>query len=446
VGAFGEKLRQRREQRGLSLDAISNTTKISTRMLRAIEEEHFDQLPGGVFNKGFVRAYARHVGLNEEETVGEYLDALRESHVQSQAILPNFRASGRTSPPVDEPIPVDHATRAISPIDDAPTRIAGTETLRSEEARNEDAHDPDRRIHEDRRITARRSQDRDGHDRHIPDRNIPDRNIPDRNIHESRITEAVLPAPNSTGFEPTHPEVKLDQDFESLPPSFLDPSREPEAEHPLPPRQIAASMVANHASNYSWPQFRWEKLALPLLVISLVFVFWAFHRHNQNAAAAQPTIFSQPAPVPTPTTAAAVAPVATEPKKVSPVAATPSPFHPAVKLPDANTDPPARHSGGSKPAQPVLFTLVIRANQTSWIAISADGQLVARETLFAPAQTSVRASREITVRAGNSAGVSFSLNHHDISAPGSPGEARTYTFDSNGLRDSAAAQAPPTTR
>ena len=59
VGEFGEKLRKHREQRGIALDAISNTTKISTRMLRAIEEEHFDQLPGGVFNKGFVRAYAR---------------------------------------------------------------------------------------------------------------------------------------------------------------------------------------------------------------------------------------------------------------------------------------------------------------------------------------------------------------------------------------------------
>ena len=49
MGAFGEKLRKQREQRGIELDAISNTTKISTRMLRALEEEHFDQLPGGVF-------------------------------------------------------------------------------------------------------------------------------------------------------------------------------------------------------------------------------------------------------------------------------------------------------------------------------------------------------------------------------------------------------------
>src|SRR5207302_459969 len=60
--------------------------------LRALEEEHFDQLPGGVFNKGFVRAYARQVGLDEEEAVADYLAALRESQIRQQSILPDFRA------------------------------------------------------------------------------------------------------------------------------------------------------------------------------------------------------------------------------------------------------------------------------------------------------------------------------------------------------------------
>jgi len=92
VGAFGEKLRKQREQRGIALDAISNTTKISPRMLRALEDEHFDQLPGGVFNKGFVRAYARQVGLDEEEAITDYLTALRESQIRQQSILPDFRA------------------------------------------------------------------------------------------------------------------------------------------------------------------------------------------------------------------------------------------------------------------------------------------------------------------------------------------------------------------
>ena len=47
------------------------------RSLQALEDEHFDQLPGGIFNKGFVRAYARCVGLDEEKTLAEYLAAAK---------------------------------------------------------------------------------------------------------------------------------------------------------------------------------------------------------------------------------------------------------------------------------------------------------------------------------------------------------------------------------
>jgi cytoskeleton protein RodZ len=79
VPSFGEKLRKEREQRKITLDDISSSTKISTRMLRALEEEHFDQLPGGVFNKGFIRAYARHIGLDEEQAITDYLDATNQN-------------------------------------------------------------------------------------------------------------------------------------------------------------------------------------------------------------------------------------------------------------------------------------------------------------------------------------------------------------------------------
>jgi cytoskeleton protein RodZ len=75
MGSFGDRLRKEREQRGISLDDISLNTKIGTRLLRALEEEKFDQLPGGIFNKGFVRAYARHVGLDEEQAIADYLSA-----------------------------------------------------------------------------------------------------------------------------------------------------------------------------------------------------------------------------------------------------------------------------------------------------------------------------------------------------------------------------------
>ncbi len=73
--SFGEGLKREREKKKITLDQVSVSTKISVRMLRAIEEERFDQLPGGIFNKSFVRAYARHLGLDEEQVVDDYMAA-----------------------------------------------------------------------------------------------------------------------------------------------------------------------------------------------------------------------------------------------------------------------------------------------------------------------------------------------------------------------------------
>jgi cytoskeletal protein RodZ len=79
MGKFGDTLRQEREFRGITLDTITRVTKISNRHLVALEQEHFDVLPGGVFNKSMVREYARVVGLDQEEWVGRYLSAHRST-------------------------------------------------------------------------------------------------------------------------------------------------------------------------------------------------------------------------------------------------------------------------------------------------------------------------------------------------------------------------------
>jgi len=73
--SFGEKLKLEREKRNITLEQISVSTKIGIRMLQALEEDKFNQLPGGIFNKGFVRAYSRFVGLDEDQTIAEYLQA-----------------------------------------------------------------------------------------------------------------------------------------------------------------------------------------------------------------------------------------------------------------------------------------------------------------------------------------------------------------------------------
>lgn len=78
MGAFGDRLRREREMRGITLDEITESTKISRRHLEALEGEHFDQLPGGVFNKGFVRAYARFLGIDGDQAVADYSAASNE--------------------------------------------------------------------------------------------------------------------------------------------------------------------------------------------------------------------------------------------------------------------------------------------------------------------------------------------------------------------------------
>jgi cytoskeletal protein RodZ len=79
MGRFGEELRKERISRGIALEEITEATKISSRHLLALEEEQFRQLPGGVFNKGIVRSYARVVGLDEDAWVGRFMNAYQQS-------------------------------------------------------------------------------------------------------------------------------------------------------------------------------------------------------------------------------------------------------------------------------------------------------------------------------------------------------------------------------
>jgi cytoskeleton protein RodZ len=79
MGQFGQDLRMERESRGVALESIIGTTKISVRHLQALEREDFNALPGGVLNKGIVRGYARACGLDEEAWVRRYLAAYHQS-------------------------------------------------------------------------------------------------------------------------------------------------------------------------------------------------------------------------------------------------------------------------------------------------------------------------------------------------------------------------------
>jgi cytoskeleton protein RodZ len=85
VGTFGDKLKRERELRGVTLEEIAEATKIGTRSLKALEDEQFDQLPGGIFNKGFVKAYAKFLGLDEEQAVSDFVTAQGEQPATSKS-------------------------------------------------------------------------------------------------------------------------------------------------------------------------------------------------------------------------------------------------------------------------------------------------------------------------------------------------------------------------
>jgi len=75
---IGEKLRLAREARGIALRDISEQTRISIRYLEAIETDDFKRLPGGIFNRSFIRAYAKFIGFDEHNALEDYARTLRE--------------------------------------------------------------------------------------------------------------------------------------------------------------------------------------------------------------------------------------------------------------------------------------------------------------------------------------------------------------------------------
>jgi len=371
MGSFGDKFRKERERQGVKLEDVSKSTKISVRMLRAIEEEHFDQLPGGVFNKGFIRAYAKHLGMDEEEAVASYLAAL--NHLDGT-----------------QPIPETVAVQPGAAADQSGNRGG------------------ERRA--DRRKGDRRSS----------------------------------AVPTSTD---ELPELQL-----------------PKAEHVRPRRKLA---IHDDADGIGWR----IPLLLALLLVSGA-IWWTRSRNARtrgvgSAAAAVPLPAASsapsgagsngydntvkpvasvavshaasparpatqtPAPTPAQTPAKTTSHAALLPSSPQGSVAVNSPGHtesaPQEKR-DAVATPPA-----SKPR--ANLTLVIRAQENSWIAVTADGQPVIQETLIAPAHASIRATKEIVVRAGNSAGVTFSLNGEDFSPPASEGEVKTFMFDAAGMHE-----------
>lgn len=74
MASIGEELKRERELRGISLQEISDSTKVNLTFLRALEQDELEKLPGSFFTKGIIRTYTRYIGIDE----GPILDSYRE--------------------------------------------------------------------------------------------------------------------------------------------------------------------------------------------------------------------------------------------------------------------------------------------------------------------------------------------------------------------------------
>ena len=97
---IGEQLRLAREGQHIPLREVSDQTRISVHYLEAIEANEFRRLPGGIFNRSFVKAYARYVGVDEKDAVESYMRFMREAgEPAEEGTSSHYHAKVYTDPP-----------------------------------------------------------------------------------------------------------------------------------------------------------------------------------------------------------------------------------------------------------------------------------------------------------------------------------------------------------
>jgi cytoskeleton protein RodZ len=352
MGAFGDKFRQAREKKQLSYEDVSKVTKIGSRMLRAIEEENFDLLPGGVFNKGFIRSYAKHLGLNPEEAVNEYLATVREAQLEmQQALLAAQPPSAGSQGLHFGPRKPDVKSKRPLGANLSDLQLPRLEDVRSIEPPTE--RSPSRLIIAAAVVTVLGAL-----------------------LWVRHVREAHTVASRTTTEHRAEPVAKT--------PTSANVPRAESSSAPAPPHGALPDQTAA----------------------------------NPQSASSAPVQAGSTAPVDSATASAPLA-VASEAdvKTIAP------------NTPNAIVQGPRVSQGGA-----ATLSLLIRATETSWISVQADGQHVVQETLIAPAHTTVRADREIVVRVGNAHGINFLFNGVPVSPQGSKSEVKTMVFNASGMK------------
>jgi cytoskeleton protein RodZ len=186
--------------------------------------------------------------------------------------------------------------------------------------------------------------------------------------------------------------------------------------------------------------------------VALGFSIWGVisGRQNQSGkAASNPVVVTAPQSesghtVPKqPPMATTVTPVATSPKLTPPDKGASSKFDASE---DDGPEVSTRHLSDSVPVKPVTapptkadnFTVLVTAEENSWLSIKADGRIIFTGTLIAPGVQLVHASESVELRAGNLGGLEIDFNGKRLPPQGATGEAKTLTFRKDGLEPSKA--------
>jgi cytoskeletal protein RodZ len=464
VGAFGEKFREERERRGITLDDVSNVTKISSRMLQAIEQERFDVLPGGVFNKGFIRAYAKTLGFNTEEAISEYLTALRQAQLDAQNAAWDHSPAQKPASSSLEPLPrvvtstvkssnapetkVPVSLESAAPVpaisvsqDSGRSMPLQSSSLQSSGPAFEEfplpqplVQPPPQSVPPPLWISPPSSSKRAS-----PPRDLEPPAVLESAFARPPTVEEQLPSQQTSARQESGA-----QEMQSGPQVLIEePQSAPISDLAIPVSTEAAPAAALQPA--SAPRWKTPALILAFGVLIIAAILWM--RHPRQVMVVAPAVKTDSLAS---AQAAVVVPAASSSNKASPLSKPqPSGETDADNSGDQPASPVATaakvagHAAPAKAQAPPPFRVAIRASENCWISVTADGALVSRENMIAPANTSVKASHEIVVQVSNPAAISFRWNDHPISAPGAEADAgagaKTFVFDSTGLRNAAGA-------
>jgi cytoskeletal protein RodZ len=122
---FGTFLREERERRQVSLATLSQSTKLSVSSLKLMEAGNLDDLPPDVFVRGFIRSYAKTIGISSNEPLGLLDQVLSERRRVAAPVVALAAARSRRTPAADIPVPVDPRMEQMEDEAQSPRRGIG---------------------------------------------------------------------------------------------------------------------------------------------------------------------------------------------------------------------------------------------------------------------------------------------------------------------------------